>query len=135
MLTHISHTHCRIVIAHTLYRLLDQAHGVVQSIADHTLQQEFLVGRLELGEVTLDPVELWTVRHIEDLGDVQLLEQMLRILRLMNTQVIQEQCKVTVTEFFSNLVDECNKNFSVDCFRMHNVIDETMLFTDCGNYS
>jgi len=115
--------------------LLDQTHCVVRSIIDHTLQQEFLVGRLELGEVTLDPVELRTVRHIEDLGDVQLLKQMLRILGLVNTQVIQEQCKVTTTEFISDLIDECNKNFGVDCFRMHNVIDEAMLFTDGGNHS
>ena len=50
--------------------LLDQTHCVVWSIVDHTLQQEFLVGRLELGEVTFNAVELWTVRHIEDLGDV-----------------------------------------------------------------
>ena len=115
--------------------MLDQTHCVVRSIVDHTVQQEFLVGRLELGEVTLDPVELRTVRHIEDLGDVQLLKQMLRILCLMNTQVIQEQCKVTTTEFFSDLVDECNKNFGVDCFRMHDIVDEAMLFTDCGNHS
>ena len=52
---------------------------------------------------------------------------MLCILCLMNTQVIQEQCKVTTTEFLSDLIDECNKNISVDCFRMHNVIDETVL--------
>jgi len=70
--------------------LLDQTHCVVWSIVDHTLQQEFLVGRLELGEVTLDPVELRTVGHIEDFGDVQLLKQMLRVLRLVHTQVIQE---------------------------------------------
>ena len=115
--------------------MLDQAHRVVRSIVDHTLQQQFLVGRLELGEVTLDPIELWTIRYIEDFGDVQLLKQMLRILRLVHTQVIQEQCKVTTTEFFSDLVDECNKYFRVDCFRMHDIVDETMLFTDGGNHS
>ena len=60
---------------------------------------------------------------------------MLRILGLVNTQVVQEECKVTTTEFLSDLVDECNKNFIVDCFRMHNVIDEAMLFTDGGNHS
>ncbi len=72
MLTHISlillHS-----LAHTLFRFLDQTHCVVWSIVYHTLQQEFLVGRLQLGEVTLDPVELRTVRHIVDLGDVKLL--------------------------------------------------------------
>jgi hypothetical protein len=115
--------------------LLDQTHRVVWSIVDHTIQQEFLVGRLELGEVTLDPVELRTVRHIEDLGDVQLLKQMLRVLGLMHTQVVQEQCKVTTTEFLSDLIDECNKDLGVDRFRMHDIVDEAMLFTDCGNHS
>jgi hypothetical protein len=75
--------------------LLDQTHCVVRSIVDHTLQQEFLVGRLELGEVTFDPVELRSVQHIEDLGDVHFLKQMLCIHRLMQTQVIQEERKVT----------------------------------------
>ncbi len=60
---------------------------------------------------------------------------MLRILRLVNTQVIQEQCKVTTTEFLSDLVDECNENFCVDRFRMHDIVNEAMLFTDCGNHS
>ena len=61
---------------------------------------------------------------------------MLRILRLVQTQNIQEQCKVTTTtEFLSDLVDECNKNFGVDCFRMHDIVDEAMLFTDCVNHS
>ena len=59
-----------IVIAHTLYRLLDQTHCVIRSIIYHTLQQQFLVCNLELREETLDPVELRTVRPIEDLGDV-----------------------------------------------------------------
>ena len=86
-------------------------------------------------EVTFDPIELWTVRNIEDLGDVQLLKQMLRVLRLMHTQVIQEQCKVTTTEFLSDLIDECNKDLSVDRFRVHDIVDEAMLFTDCGNHS
>ena len=49
---------------------------------------------------------------------------MLRILRLVNTQVIQEECKVTSTDFLSDLVDECNKNFCVDGFRMHDLINE-----------
>ncbi len=57
-------------IAHALYRLRDQTHCVIPSIVDHTFQQEFLEGRLELGKVTLDPIELRKVRHIEDLGDV-----------------------------------------------------------------
>ncbi len=108
---------------------------VLRSVVDHTLQQEFLVGRLELGEVTLDAFELRTVRDIEDLGDVQLLKQMLRVLGLVHTQVVQEQCKVITSEFFSDLVDKCNKYFGVDGFRMNNVIDEAMLFTDCGNHS
>ena len=60
---------------------------------------------------------------------------MLRILRLVNTQVIQEECKVTTTEFISDLIDECNKNLCVDCFRMHDLVDEAMLFTDGGNHS
>ncbi len=54
----------------TLYRLLDQTHCVIRSIIYQVLQQQFLVCRLELGEVTFDPVELRTIRHIEDLGDV-----------------------------------------------------------------
>ena len=33
---------------------------------------------------------------------------MLRILRLMNAQVIQEQCKVSAPKFLSDLVDEGN---------------------------
>ena len=115
--------------------MLNQAHCVVWSIAYHTLQQEFLVGRLELGQVALDPVELRTVRHIEDLGDVQLLKQMLRVLCLMNTKFIEEQCKVTTTEFISDLIDKCNENLGVDRFRMHDIVDEAMLFTDCGNHS
>ena len=53
----------------------------------------------------------------------------------MNTQVIQEQCKVTTTEFISDLIDEYKKNISVDYFRMNDIIDETMLFTDGGNHS
>ena len=73
--------------------------------------------------------------HIEDVGDVQLLKQMLRVLRLVHTQVVQEQCKVTASEFLSNLTDECYKYFGVDCFRMHNLVDEAMLFTDFGNHS
>jgi hypothetical protein len=124
-----------IVIAHTLYRFLYQTHFVIRRIIYHTLQQEFLVGRLEFGEVTLDPVELWTVRHIEDLGDVQVLKQMLRVLGLMHTQVVQEQCKVTTTEYLSDLIDECNKDLGVDRFIMHDIVDEAMLFTDCGNHS
>ena len=115
--------------------MLDQTHCVIRSIIYHTLQQQFLVGRLDLGEVTFDAIELWTVRHIEDLGDVQLLKQMLRILRLMHTQVVQEQCKVITTEFLSDLIDECNENLGVDRFRVHDIVDEAMLFTDCGNHS
>jgi hypothetical protein len=60
---------------------------------------------------------------------------MLRILRLVHTQVIQEECKVTTTEFIRDLIDECNENLGVDCFRMHDIVDEAMLFTDCGNHS
>ena len=60
---------------------------------------------------------------------------MLRVLGLVHTQVIQEQCKVTTTEFLSDLVDECNKNLCVDGLRMHDIVDEAMLFTDCGNHS
>ncbi len=108
---------------------------VVRSIVDHTLQQEFLLGRLKLGEVKLDRVELRTVRHIEDLSNVKLLEKMLGVLRLMHSLIIQEECKVTASEFLSNLTDECNKYFGVDCFRMHNIVDEAMLLTDCGNHS
>ena len=88
-----------------------------------------------MSEVTFDTVELRTGRYIEDLGDIQLLKQMLRILRLVQTQVVQKECKVTTPEFISNLADECNKNFRVDCFRMHDVVDEAMLFTNGGNYS
>ncbi len=53
---------------------------------------------LELEEVTFDSIEPRTVRHIEDLGDVQLLKHMPRIHGLVHTQVIQEQCKITSTE-------------------------------------
>ena len=115
--------------------MLDQANCVVWSITYHTLQQQFLVCRLQLREITFNAVELWTVRHIEDLGDVQLLKQMLRVLGLVHTQVVQEQCKVTTTEFLSDLVDECNKDLSVDRFRVHDIVDEAMLFTDGGNHS
>jgi hypothetical protein len=38
-----------------------------------------------MGELIFDSIELRTVRHIEDLCDVQLLKQMLRILCLVNT--------------------------------------------------
>ena len=115
--------------------MLDQGHSVVWSIVYHTLQQEFFVRRLELGEVILDSIELRTVRHIEDLGDVQLLKHMLRILGLVHTQVIQEQCKITSTELISDLIDECNEDLCVDRFRVHHIVDEAMLFTDCGNHS
>ena len=60
---------------------------------------------------------------------------MLRILRLMHTQIVQEQCKVTTTEFLSDLIDECNEDLCVDRFRVHHIVDETMLFTDRGNHS
>jgi hypothetical protein len=69
MLTHF-HTSCRNLIAYTLYRLLDQTNCVIWSIINHTFQKEFLVCRLELREVTFDPIELWTIRHIEDLCDI-----------------------------------------------------------------
>ena len=58
---------------------------------------------------------------------------MLRILRLMHTQIVQEQCKVTTTEFLSDLINEYNKDLDVDRFRVYNIVDETMLFTNCGN--
>ncbi len=72
--------------------MLDQAAGVIRSLADHTLEQQLLVSGLHLRKVALDTVELRAVRHVEDLGDVQALKQQLLLVsddranKLMNTQ-------------------------------------------------
>jgi hypothetical protein len=76
---HILHIF-RILIAHTHYRLLHQINCVKWIVIYHKFQKQFLVCRLQLRELTLDPIEL---RQIEDLRDVEFLKQMFRILSLM----------------------------------------------------
>ena len=80
---HISHILW--LITHTLYRLLYQTHCVVFGLLNHFSQKQLLVCGFDLGEVALDAVELWTVWHVEDLGDVQFFKQQLRVLGLVDT--------------------------------------------------
>jgi hypothetical protein len=48
-------------------------------------EKQLLVCGFDLGEVALDAVELRTVRHIEDLCDVQFFKQQLCFLGLVDT--------------------------------------------------
>ena len=73
--------------------------------------------------------------NIKDLGDVQLLKQMLQILVLLYTLVIQGKLKITTTELLNNQINECNEDLCVDRFQVHDVVDEAMFFTDRGNDS
>ncbi len=60
---------------------------------------------------------------------------MIRILQLVHTQVIKEECKNITIKFISDLVDECIKHFGSDGLLMQNLIDETMLLFDGSNHS
>jgi hypothetical protein len=55
------------------------------------MQQQLLVLRLHQREVALDAVELRAVGHVVDLGDIQPLKQLLRLLGLVHREVVQEQ--------------------------------------------
>ena len=94
--------------------MLDQTHRVVWRLLDHLSQKQLLVCGLDLGEVALDPVELRTVRHVEDLGDVQCLKEQLCILGLVHGQVVEEQREVTAPKLLGELADEGDEDVGVD---------------------
>ncbi len=87
-----------------------------------------------MAKIAFDTVELWAVRYIKDLCDVQLLKQEFCIFGLMDTQVVKEESEILTAKFLRYLINECEENFCVDGFRMYNVIDESTFFTDGSNH-
>ena len=100
-------------------------------LLDHTLQQQLLVCGLDLREVALNPVELRAVRHVEDLGDVQLLKQQLRILGLVYTEVVKEQREVIASKLLRELTNKRDEDFSVYGSGMDRKVNESSILTDC----
>ena len=96
-----------------------------------SLITQFLVCRLDLWEVTLDTIELRTVRHIEDLCDVQFLKKQLRILGLVHTEVVKEQREVIASKLLRELTNERDEDLSVDGSGMDREVDESSILTDC----
>ena len=70
------------------------------------MQQQLLVLCLDQREVTFDAIELWAIRHIIDLCDVQPLKQLLGLLGLVYCKIIQEQRKRLALLLLSKLHDE-----------------------------
>jgi len=100
----------------------------------HILQEQLLVGGLHLRKVALDPVELWAVGHVEDLGDIQLLKEELRILGLVYAEVVEEEREVAAAELCRDLLDEREEDLGVDGLRMHQVVDEAALLADRSDH-
>ena len=86
--------------------MLHELGGLDMLVVDRVVQQIFLVGGLQLCKVALNPVELRAVGHVEDLGDVKLLEQVLCILGLVHAEVVKEEGKVPSTKLLRQLLNE-----------------------------
>ena len=99
-------------------------HPTIEAIIDQSI-----------GNVKTSSEDLVQV-SIQLVGDSVLVDSMLKFQEVqLSVDVVDVIVKVTTTEFLSDLVDECNEDLCVDRFRMHDIVDEAMLFTDGGNHS
>ena len=73
---------------------------------------------------------LTTVRHVEDLRDVQCLKEQLRILGLVHGQVVEEQREVTASKLHRELAHELYEVLGVDRPGMDCEVDEAAVLTD-----
>ena len=113
-----------------MYRSLDQTHRIVLRLFDHLFQDQLLVSGLDLGEVALDAAELRKVRHVEDLRDIQCLKEQLRILGLVDGQVVEEEREVTTPELLGELANEGDEEVGVDRSGLDCEVDEAAVLTD-----
>ena len=86
-----THTPHYLVIGHSCYRLPDQRRRIDLKSLEESLEHQLLVSGLDQREVALDAIEVGTVGHVEDEGDIKPLTDLLNLFRFVDREIIEKQ--------------------------------------------